>query len=239
MSLNFSTTAESATVENGIKMLVYAPAGYGKTVLTATLPTPLLLSAESGLLSLHPNNVEKIFGFRKDIPVIQISSIKDFQDAYEFCATSAHAKHFESFALDSISEIAEVVLGNAKRQVKDPRQAYGELGEKMSTLIRAFRDLKGKHIYFAAKQDREKDETTGMMLYGPSMPGKQLTREIAHFFDEVFALGINKTPEGVPYRFLRTRADVQFQAKDRSGALDELEEPNLTKIISKIQTSHV
>lgn len=221
--LKFTTTAE-ASVGQGVKMLVYSPAGYGKTVLASTLPDPLILSAEAGLLSIRHTN----------IPVIKIESMTDLLEAYEFVKSSEHASRFASIALDSISEIAEVVLANAKATAKDPRQAYGTMNEQIAYLIRAFRDLPGKHVYFSAKQDREKDDTSGLMLYGPSMPGKQLTQGVAHFFDEVFALGIGTLPDKTTYRFLRTRPDPQFNAKDRSGALDEFEEPNLSKIIAKI-----
>lgn len=205
-------------------MLVYGQAGYGKTVLCATLPAPLILSAEAGLLSIRHTN----------IPVIVINTMADLLEAYQFITTSEHAKAFQSIALDSISEIAEVVLANAKATAKDPRQAYGTMNEQIAAIIRNFRDLPGKHVYFSAKQEREKDETSGMMLYGPSMPGKTLTQGVDHFFDEVFALGIGKLPDGSTYRFLRTRPDPQFRAKDRSSALDEFEEPNLGKIINKI-----
>lgn len=66
------------------------------------------------------------------------------------------------------------------------------------------------------------------------MPGKQLTQGIDHFFDEVFYLGIGELPDKSTYRFLRTRPNNQYRAKDRSDALDEFEEPNLTKVINKI-----
>ncbi len=238
MSLSF-TTSDDQSATGGVKMLIYGPAGYGKTMLAATMPTPLILSTEKGLLSLNHANQMKVFGSHQNIPVIEIKNAQDLTDAYQMVATSNDCKHFESIVLDSISDIAEVVLANAKRQVKDPRQAYGELAEKMTTLIRCFRDLPEKHVYFSAKQDRVQD-SDGLLMYGPSMPGKQLTAGLGHFFDEVFALGVSsKDAQGNTYRFLRTKADAQWQAKDRSGALDDIEEPNLAKIIAKIQSQRL
>lgn len=241
MALNFIQTS-TASKGNGVKMLVYSIGGYGKTMLVATLPKPLLLSAESGLLSLTPENIARVYGkntpgIAYDIPGIEIKSYADMLDAYNFVTTSPHAQAFESIALDSISEIAERVLTFEKSVSKDGRAAYGNMADSIATLIRQFRDLPGKHVYFSAKQDREKDEASGLMLYGPSMPGKTLTQGIDYFFDEVFNLNIAKlSPEqgGKTYRFLRTRPDPQYRAKDRSGALDEIEEPNLSKIINKI-----
>lgn len=238
MVLKF-TTAQQASQSSGVKLLVYGSAGIGKTVLTATLPAPILISAESGELSLRQNNLRRIFGDNAqgicyNMPMIEVKTVEDLTDAYNWCSRSAEARQFASVGLDSLSEIAEVVLNNAKRQVKDPRQAYGELLEKMETLIRYFRDLPGKHVYMAAKMEPHKDELTGIVKYGPSMPGSKLGAKLPYFFDEVFRLGINKTPQGETYRFLQTQPDLQYEAKDRSGALASIEPPNLTQLFSKI-----
>ena len=126
------------------------------------------------------------------------------------------------------------MLNNAKRQVKDPRQAYGELIEKMETTIRMFRDLPGRNVYMSAKMEPTKDELTGVVKYGPAMPGKQLAVKLPYFFDQVFRLGINKTTQGESYRFLQTQPDMQYEAKDRSGALAAVEPPHLAQLFNKI-----
>lgn len=233
------TTTDAEAKPTAVKMLVYAPAGYGKTMLAATLPAPIIVSIEKGLLSLNAANQRAIYGVAFNIPVLSITNYADLDEAYNFIKDSPHARQFESVALDSVSDIAETVLAARKASNKDPRKAYGEMQDKMWDLIRRFRDLPNRHVYMTAKQDREQEPVSGAMLYGPSMPGKKLTQDIGHYFDEVFALCISpKDTAGNNYRYLRTRADVQFQAKDRSGALDEIEQPNLGHIIRKIQ-SHV
>ena len=223
---------------NGVKMLTYGKAGLGKTMLIVTAPNPVLISAESGLLSLRKENIERVFG--KDdpeisyhIPVIKINSIDDLIEAYEWCKTK-EADQFQTIGIDSLSEIAEVVLANAKSQVKDKRQAYGELLDQMNDTIRKFRDLPGKHVYAVAKQEHIKDEATGTSLFGPSFPGSKLSQGTPYLFDEVFHIGVAKTNDGDSYRYLRTQPDLQYDAKDRSGALDEIEQPNLTYLFDKI-----
>lgn len=237
MSLNF-TTASAASNGNGVKLLVYGDAGMGKTVLTATLPSPVLISAESGALSLKKKNLERLFGpnnpyITYNMPIIEVKNVDDLTQAYNWCANAAEARQFHSISLDSVSEIAEVVLNNAKRQVKDPRQAYGELMEKMETLVRAFRDLPRRHVYFAAKMEPMKD-ANGVIRFGPSMPGQKLGPNIPYFFDEVFRLGVNKDGKGQEFRFLQTQPDLQYVAKDRSGALAAVEFPHLGNVITKI-----
>lgn len=239
MALQF-TTAEEASSLSGIKALVYGGAGLGKTALVATLPSPVLISAESGTLSLKKANLERIWGAgRADIsyhiPTIVIQTMEDLEDAYQWSSRSQEAQAFQSIALDSVSEMAEAVLNNAKRTVRDPRQAYGELIEKMETKVRQFRDLQNRHVYFAAKQDTLKDELLGSTRYGPSMPGQQLGKHMPYFFDEVFCLRIGVNPQDQSnYRFLQTQPDLQYEAKDRSGALAPVEPPHLGHVFSKI-----
>lgn len=212
-------------IAHGIKCLVHGPAGAGKTSLCATTGgNPLIISAEAGLLSLRGH----------DIPFIEVTSMAELMEAYTFVASSDEAKQFDWICLDSISEVAEVVLSHEKKQTKDPRQAYGALQEQMSDLIRAFRNLPGKNVYFSCKQERIKDDLTGALLYGPSMPGAKLAQQLPYFFDEVFALRVEKDAEGNLGRYLQTGLDVQYYCKDRSGALQEFELPNLGNIANKI-----
>lgn len=224
MALKFTTTDQAAQL-HGVKVLVYGPSGVGKTTLCATAPAPIIISAEAGLLSLR----------KFKIPVIEIKTVEDLTEAHRWCMQSAEAAQFATVCIDSISEIGEVVLANAKRQVKDPRQAYGELLEKMMATIKAFRDLQGKHVYMAAKMEPVKDELTGVVRYMASMPGAKLGPQLPYLFDEVFRMGINKTPQGEAYRFLQTQPDLQYDAKDRSGTLDPIEPPDLNHVFSKIQ----
>ena len=238
--MKFSTVSKSSTVQ-GVKCLIYAGSGDGKSVLTATLPAPIMISAEAGILSLRRNNLVKIFGpddpsICYDMPLIEISTVEDLSDAYNWCYSSKEAAGIESVALDSITEIAEVVLANAKMLVKDPRQAYGELIDKMEMLVRSFRDLPGKNVALLAKMEPQKDEFTGVVKYVPSMPGAKLSNKLPYYFDEVFRLGVGKAPDGTQYRFLQTQPDLQYVAKDRSGALDPIEEPHLGKIFTKIMS---
>lgn len=223
MALKFTTTDKAAQL-NGVKVLVYGQAGAGKTVLASTAPAPFLISAEGGELSLR----------HVQMPMVKVTTVDDLRDVYAWCERSAEAKQFQTICIDSLSEIAEVVLNNAKRQVKDPRQAYGELIEKMETTIRMFRDLPGRNVYMSAKMEPTKDELTGVVKYGPAMPGKQLAVKLPYFFDQVFRLGINKTTQGESYRFLQTQPDMQYEAKDRSGALAAVEPPHLAQLFNKI-----
>ena len=221
MAINLKSTLGGSA--NGVKMLVYGQAGAGKTSLIPTLPSPVILSAEGGLLSIADN----------DLPFIEITDMATLQEAYMWLRDSDEAKGFQSVALDSISEIAEVVLNAEKKATKDPRQAYGAMQEQVTDIIRSFRDLPGRHIYFTAKCEKATDEQ-GRMLYSPSMPGNKLGQSLPYFFDEVFALRVERDGDGNHVRALLTEPDGLWTAKDRSGRLDPWEAPDLGAIIAKM-----
>ncbi len=221
MAINVKTTGSLAA--NGVKVLVYGQAGAGKTSLIKTLPNPIVLSAEGGLLSIQD----------ADLPFIEISDMETLREAYTWLTQSDEAKGFQSVALDSISEIAEVVLNAEKKATKDPRQAYGAMQEQMADIIRAFRDLPGRHVYMSAKLEKTQDEM-GRVLYAPSMPGNKTGQALPYFFDEVLALRVEKDCEGVTQRALMCDSDGLWLAKDRSGKLEAWEAPDLGAIISKM-----
>jgi hypothetical protein len=244
MSAQWTTTSKAA-VSHGVKALVYSPSGAGKTLLCATAPRPCILSAESGLLSLSRRNIERVFGvdtpgITYDIPVMQVTNLLQLRDAFNWFANPANnaRQHFDTICLDSITEIAEVMLKTYKSGKADARQAYGDLLENMLEAVKQFRDLPGWNVYFSSKMEPMKDEATGMVKYGPMMPGSKLSPQLPYLFDEVFCLGIGTTQQGAKYRYLRTDQDLQYIAKDRSGLLDEIEKPDLSHVIRKITGAH-
>lgn len=238
--MRFFQTASMPTAHS-VKMCVHAPAGYGKSMLAATTPRPLLVTVEGGTLSLSPKNIAAAFGPNRqdvcyNIPGIEIANLVDLTQAYMFIRTSAEMRNFDTVNIDSLTEIAEKVLAGSKAVNKDGRAAYGEMQDRVVQIIRDFRDLPDKHVYFSAKQEREQDAASGLMLFGPMMPGKYLTQNLAYFFDEVFALTISPPDAtGKSQRSLLTRSNNQYSAKDRSGALAEYEPCHLGTVIAKIQ----
>jgi len=223
MAIELRSTA--GLVSNGVKILCYGESGAGKTTAIGTLPAPLVLSAESGLLSLSS----------LDLPYIAIDSMELLADAYKYIVSDSEAmSKIETIAIDSISEIAEVVLSAEKKATKDPRAAYGEMQTQMADLVRSFRDLPGKHIYMTAKCEKKQDDM-GRLLFSPSMPGVKAAQALPYFFDEVFALRVERDTDGVAQRALLTGNDGLWLAKDRSGKLDLWESPDLGAVIAKIK----
>lgn len=221
MAINLKSTGNLSA--NGVKLLVYGQAGAGKTSLIPTLPNAIVLSAEGGLLSIQD----------AELPYIEITTMAELQEAYKWLLESPEAAQFESVAIDSISEIAEVVLNYEKKVNKDPRAAYGSMQEQMADIIRVFRDLPAKHVLMTAKLEKTQDEM-GRVLYAPSMPGNKTGQSLPYFFDEVLALRVERDAEGNSQRALMCDSDGLWLAKDRSGKLESWEAPDLSMIIAKI-----
>lgn len=221
MSIKIYSTKD--VFSNGIKCCIYGKSGIGKTSLLATLPRSIVLSCEGGLLSLRKN----------DIPYIKIKELDDMYEAYDFL-TSRKGRRYKNVGLDSISEIAEVVLAGYKKKEKNLMRAYGKIADEMEELIRMFRDLDGRNVVFTAKRGRMVDPDTGLTQYFPSMPGKVLPEGLPYFFDEVFYYTKIEAKEGKKERALITEGDLEWEAKDRSGSLNRYERPDLRRIFRKI-----
>lgn len=210
------------------KILVYGGAGVGKTTLIASLRGKvLILSAEAGLLSLA--------GAELDADVVEVTSIEALRAVYTELRAGDHG--YDWVVLDSVSEIAEVVLSSEKAKTKDPRQAYGALSDEMVKIMRAFRDLQCG-VYFSAKLASTKDETTGKVSHSIGMPGAKLGEALPYLFDEVFRLVVVDEDDGnggkIASRYLLTATDGKSVAKDRSGKLEAYEPADLGAVVAKI-----
>ena len=204
-----------------LKVLVHGPSGSGKTRLCATTGgTPLIISAEAGLLSLRDH----------DIDYVTVNTMQDMGEVYSKLLQDTK---YDWICIDSLSEISETVLNAEMAKTTNGQRAYGEMANIMEQLVRDFRDLP-KNVYMSCKQSKIKDEITGGVLFGPATAGKKLQEALPYFFDEVFAMHSYKDAEGHIHRVLQTQRDAQYDAKDRSGALEFFETPDLSTIKNKI-----
>jgi phage nucleotide-binding protein len=195
-------------------MCIYGPSGSGKTTLIKTAPKPFIISSESGLLALAG----------EDIPAVEVSTEAGLKEAYDYVVKS----EYETICIDSISDIAENILGDLKGKFSDGRQAYGKLNDIMNKYIRLFRDIKGKNVYITAKE--AKVDMNGVNIAQPSMPGQTLTNNLPYYFDLLLRLEADKKGN----RIVHTQASFTQVCKDRSGMLDSKVEPNLGSIFKTI-----
>lgn len=223
MAIKIQNTADFTA--DSVKCLVYGGAGVGKTRFCASAPTPIIISAESGLLSLADGEVD----------FIEINSLKQLDEAYNYLKKD---EKYQTICLDSLSEIAEVLVAELKPQFKDGRQAYMALADAMLPMLKKFRDLPGKHIIFTCKLKTVQDEESGRMTEELFLPGAVLPNQLPYLFDEVFKMSVDRKGN----RIINTTPDRTSFSKDRSGALGKIETPkdgkteiSATDIIETIQ----
>lgn len=210
----------------GVKALIYGKAGIGKTRFCASAPSPLIISAEGGLLSLR----------KMHVAAIAVGSIAQLRAARDYCM-GPKGQQYLTICLDSITEIAERTLTFEQAATSNGQRAYGDMAKEILTIFREFRDLP-RHVIFTAQMGNYKDQLTGGVMYGPSFPGQQLDQKVPYMFDEMFQLHSFKNVQtGEDYTAVRTRPDNQYEAKDRSGALDPWEYPDATNVFNKIMGS--
>ena len=210
-----------------LSCLIYGPAGAGKTTLAATTGTPsktIILAAEPGLLPL------------RNLPVkfIEIDSLETLDATLGWLEEAGRAGKLSGMwiILDSISEIAERVLTALKAKTKDPRAAYGDVQDRITAAMKRVRSLPC-HTICVAKQERIEDDAQ-RLVYGPAFPGKKLAAGASYEFDLVMALRIARDSDGQIVRWLQTQPDGKYEAKDRSGVLDEREPPDLQALAKKV-----
>jgi hypothetical protein len=215
-------TTDKLTAADGVKALVYGSSGVGKTSLAATAQSPLIFSAEKGLLSLR----------KFKIPYVDVSGYAELTEAYKWLLGSSEARTIGTLFLDSASEIAEVILAAELKKSPDPRKAYGNMQQSVYEMFRSFRDIKSKHVVLIAKQISIQDGMNTKSI--PLMPSEKLQAQVPYFWDLVLHMhiGVN-TANGVQYRAFHTQDAPFWSAKDRSGNLDPLELPNINDLFNK------
>ena len=203
MAIKIQSTADIQFV--GVKCIIFGGAGVGKTRAIATAPSPIIISAEQGLLSL----------MEVDVPYIEVNSLEELDEAYNLLKKD-NGQTYKTIGLDSLSEIAEVLIAKELPKHKDGRQAYAALAQAMIPMLKKFRDLKNVNTVFSCKRIDVKDDETGTVTTELLLPGNVLGYQVPYLVDELFYMDTDR--KGVP--FFQVKPSRKVFAKDRSGALD-------------------
>ena len=212
---------------SGLKIALFGESGAGKTFQIASLDNPIIISAEKGLLTLQMLGV--------DAPYIEVKSYGDLCDAYTWITDEENIGSWNTLVIDSVSEVAEVVLADYKKTNKDPRKAYSDMMDAVMDAIRGFMNIENKDMVFIFKAGRIADADTGRTTYSPYTPSDKFAAKMPYLFDEVLAIRTTKDAEGNLQRYIQTVNDGNWNCKDRSGILGAYEEADLGKLINRIK----
>lgn len=211
-----------------VVMMIYGEGGVGKTTFASTSPKPILADCENGA---------KYFGMRGiSMDIAQIEKWADMRDFLELVRTG----QYETVVIDPIGELmdklkrAMIAMGDSKLVQKDgsPTMAgWGWLKKTLRDYIKILRDT-GKHVIIIAHIDEQKDEDR--IIKRPKVETK-LSDELVNMVDIVGYMTVVRN-EGEEKRIIIVDpGSDKYTAKDRTGQLGKVIEPNFSKIIKAVQ----
>lgn len=226
-----------------INILLYGEPGVGKTELIKTLPFEpseiLYIAAEPRMLSLAPTKHN-----RKDMRSMLTLSPKtaeEFDYVRKFVVNEA-AKKFKMVWVDGLDQCGEDVLRimktreRAKGSKANMQSAYGDMAEVMIAWIIDIQRCPLPTVFTS----HISEDKTGDIRYTFSFPGQKAYEPICNMFDEIWCMKIARLnpldASCKPERWIQTtrNRDVQYQAKEGSGLLDDFEKPDLGNIFDKV-----
>jgi len=205
----------------GVKALIYGPAGTGKTPILNTAPRPVLLACEPGLLSMRGSK----------IPTWEAYTAPRIDEFFRWFNTSAEAKNFDTIGVDSISQMADVYLQEAKKTEKHGLKQYGVMAENTISNLRSLYFTRYKHAYLIAKE--EILNLNGVSMRRPFFPGQMLNSDVPYMYDCILHLAKVPIPNVGEQLAFRCIGSYDVIARNRTGTLSEFEFPNFTDIINK------
>jgi hypothetical protein len=222
MAIKIGTISD--TRKEGIKLLGYGQSGVGKTRLIQTMESPILLNVEDKLGCLEG----------LDIPVISVYNAKEAIEAINWMVGSDEIRQYSDIAVDSISELCDFIHADVYEKHNGNTFKVGpEVYTTITSIIKSFKGLKSKNIYFIAKCHEATDEN-GIASYVPMMSNTKVQLALPYKFDIVFAVRSMKF-DGKDHDVLQCKRKGKWFANDIYNVLDEYEQPNLSKLINKIK----
>ena len=202
----------------GVKSVIYGPAGSAKTPTINTAPRPVLLATEPGLLSMRNSNVPTWIA-----PTT--AKIDEFMKWFE---GSTEAKNYDTLAIDSVSQMCDIALGEAAKKHRHGLQQYGEMADYIMPYMERLYFMKGKHMFLIAK---EETEATGFKR--PYFPGKVLPVQIPHRYDCILRLAKANIPGVGEQLAFQCNGGYDTMARNRFGILADFEPPNFGDLVKK------
>ena len=262
MALPIISADQRLAEPRGIKGTIFGKSGIGKTSLLWTLDpaTTLFIDLEAGDLaiegwsgdSVRPRTWAECRDFAVFIggpnPALrddQVYSEAHFAAVCERFGDPASLDRYHTVFIDSITVAGRLCFQWCKGQPEafsektgkpDVRSAYGLHGREMIAWLTHLQHTRAKNVWFVGILDEKLDDFN-RRIFQPQIDGSKTGLELPGIVDEVLTMAEIKDESGSPYRAFvcQTINPWNFPAKDRSGRLDLIEEPHLSRLMAKIR----
>lgn len=259
MALSIISADQRMAEQGGVKALILGPYGIGKTSLLRTLDpsTTLFVDGEAGDLAVQDVPADTIRpltwpecrdlaafigGANPALPDTAIYSQAHYAAVVEQFGGADSLSKYRTVFVDSITKLSRLCLQWAAQQPDafnqqgkpDPRGAYGLLGREMLAWVTQLQHARGLNVVFTCAMEQVKDDF-GRLQWEPHIEGSKTGRELPGIVDEVISYSLIDFGDGAAVRAFVTNKDNAYglPAKDRSGRLEGVEEPDLGKLIAK------
>lgn len=211
---------EKSINNNGVKILLYAPSGAGKTSTLKTTGKTLLISLEGGELSLAGSD---------NVDILRPRSYDELKQAYKIA--KENLDKYDTLAIDSLTELGEMIVAHLKKDpefnsMKDGMKMWMRYSDLMYEVCKSFRDIGNIDVVLIALAETVKENFEDRLY--PMIPAKKIQSKLPQLYDLVLYLNVDENSN----RSIMTQPTSGVMAKDRSGKLQPvIEGSDLGQII--------